>query len=89
MTEIQVVQRSRMPHVYQPRACVGQSPNNKRALSLKNVLVLDAFGSAGLNWKAEHEKERASNIQINSHPATSKGPAETFWRFRSFLRCRW
>jgi len=42
-----------MPHVYQPRACVGQSPNNKRALSLKNVLVLDAFGSAGLNWEAE------------------------------------
>ena len=28
-------------------------------------------------------------MQIHSHPATSKGPAGTFWRFRSSLRSRW
>jgi len=28
-------------------------------------------------------------MQIHSHPATSKGPAGTFWRFRSSPRFRW
>ena len=28
-------------------------------------------------------------MQIHSHPATSKGPAGTFWSFRSSVRSRW